>query len=226
MLYYEGTQVHKEIIMQENSETKQAVVDVYVARIPSADDYPLPPEPIFPPKRQAEIVACNSEKVRREKYFAWRLLLSAIEQRLGVDPRQLQFTKSENGKWLCDGVHFSLSHSDNLVCVALSNQPVGVDVEPIRTLKTQDFALKILSEQELAAYHATKENEQSAYLLRAWTRKESLFKRLDKSGFFSSNPKDLQGFVVEKTLQVGDLSFALAVAADLPFEIEIHHFDF
>ena len=212
--------------MQENSETKQAVVDVYVARIPSADDYPLPPEPIFPPKRQAEIVACASEKARREKYFAWRLLLSAIEQRLGVDPRQLQFTKSEQGKWLCDGVHFSLSHSDNLVCVALSNQPVGVDVEPIRTLKTQDFALKILSEQELAAYHATKENEQSAYLLRAWTRKESLFKRLDKSGFFSSNPKDLQGFVVEKTLQVGDLSFALAVAADLPFAVQIHHYEF
>ncbi|MBQ2740108.1 MAG: 4'-phosphopantetheinyl transferase superfamily protein [Clostridia bacterium] len=212
--------------MPESNETKKNAVEVYAARIPSASDYPLPSEPIFPPQRQAEIVACASEKARREKYFAWRLLLHAIEDSLGVDPRQLQFTKSEHGKWLCDGVHFSLSHSADLVCVALSSQPVGIDVEPIRPLKTQDFALKILSEQELAVYHATKESEQSAYLLRAWTRKESLFKRLNQSGFFSSNPKDLQGFVIEQTLQAGDQLFMLAVAADLPFEAQVHHHDF
>jgi phosphopantetheinyl transferase len=101
-----------------------------------------------------------------------------------------------------------------------------VDVERLRALKTQDFALKILSEQELADYHMVKENEQSAFLLRAWTRKESLFKRLDQSGFFSSNPKALQGFVVEQTVQVDDAFFALAVAADTPFTVNVTQYDF
>ena len=73
--------------MQATSQNQTAVVHVYLAKIPTADNCPLPTEPIFPPKRQAEIVACASEKARREKYFAWRLLLSAIEESLGVDPR-------------------------------------------------------------------------------------------------------------------------------------------
>ena len=212
--------------MQATSQNQTAVVHVYLAKIPTAENCPLPTEPIFPPKRQAEIVACASEKARREKYFAWRLLLSAIEQSLGVDPRQLQFTKSENGKWLCDGTYFSISHSDNLTCVALFPHPVGVDVERLRPLKMQDFALKILSEQELADYHATAENEKTAFLLRAWTRKESLFKRLDQSGFFSANPKTLQGFVEERTLDLGGEQFALAVAADIPFELQINRYTF
>lgn len=208
--------------MQFENTSKQNVAHIYIARIPKADDFSLPSEPIFPPQRQAEIVACTSEKVRREKYFTWRLLLSAIENRLGVDPRQLQFRKSENGKWLCDRVYFSLSHSENLVCVALYTSPIGVDVERLRPLKTQDFALKILSEQELADYHEAKESEQSTFLLRAWTRKESLFKRLDESGFFSANPKTLQGFVEERTIDFGNEQFALAVAADAPFDLQIH----
>jgi phosphopantetheinyl transferase len=212
--------------MHFENTPKENVAHIYIAKIPNAEPFSLPVEPIFPPKRQAEIVACASEKARREKHFAWRLLLSAIEKRLGVDPRQLQFRKSENGKWLCDGIYFSISHSDNLVCVALHDSPIGVDVERLRALKTQDFALKILSEQELADYHMVKENEQSAFLLRAWTRKESLFKRLDQSGFFSSNPKALQGFVVEQTVQVDDAFFALAVAADTPFTVNITKYDF
>ena len=212
--------------MQATNQNQTAVVHVYLAKTPTANDCPLPTEPIFPPKRQAEIVACASEKARREKYFAWRLLLSAIEESLGVDPRQLQFVKSENGKWLCDGVHFSLSHSAGLVCVALFRQPVGVDIELLRPLKSQDFALKILSEEELADYHATKESEQSAYLLRAWTRKESLFKRLDQSGFFGANPKTLQGFVEERTMDFNGEQFALSVAADSPFELQINRCTF
>jgi 4'-phosphopantetheinyl transferase len=212
--------------MQFENTPKENVAHIYIAKIPNAEPFSLPVEPIFPPKRQAEIVACASEKARREKHFAWRLLLSAIEKRLGVDPRQLQFRKSENGKWLCDGIYFSISHSDNLVCVALHDSPIGVDVERLRPLKTQDFALKILSEQELADYHEAKESEQSTFLLRAWTRKESLFKRLDESGFFSSNPKTLQGFVEERTIELYNEQFALAVAADAPFDLQIHEHTF
>ena len=212
--------------MHPTDQATKTLARVYVAKIPEARDCPLPTEPLFPPTRQAELVACASEKVRREKYFSWLLLFHAIEDTLGVDPRGLQFFKSENGKWLCDGTYFSISHSDNLTCIALLPYPVGVDVERLRPLKTQDFALKILSEQELADYHATPETEKSAFLLRAWTRKESLFKRLDQSGFFSANPKTLQGRVEEQTIDFNGEQFTLAVAADLPFTVQIHHYEF
>lgn len=212
--------------MTESTKNNAQFVDVYVAEIPLSGDFVIPPDPIFPPARQAEIVACASEKAKREKFFAWKLLAHAIEKSYGLDAREVQFTKTEHGKWICDRFGFSISHSENAVCVALAPCPVGVDVERLRQLKTRDFATKILSETELAAYHTTPESEQNEFLIRAWTRKESLFKLWNKSGFFSAEPKTLQGETDQQTVIVANEPYALSVATETPLPVQVFYHAF
>ena len=194
----------------QESDEPQAIV--YAAAIPNAECADFSASPLFPPQRQAEIVACASEKAKREKYFVWTLLAYAVQQSFGKDLREFSFHKSENGKWRCDGFEFSLSHSGNAVCVALANTPVGVDIQVLRALKTQDFATKILSETELAVYHTTPETEKNGFLLRAWTKKEAVFKARDEQSFFCAEPKTLTPDVWQTDLCVGGESYSLSVA--------------
>ena len=101
---------------------------VFAARLPDTYLY----EPIYPPERQAEIEKCSNEKVKREKYFVWKLLEYAIFNTIGEPIENFNFEKNPNRKWVSDRVYFSLSHSDGVVAVALSDREVGVDIERIR----------------------------------------------------------------------------------------------
>ena len=74
----------------------------------------------------------------RERFIAARGLVRTILGRyLGVEPRDLRFSFGEHGKPALDGIcntlRFNLSHSDNLLLLAVSHaREVGVDVEFMR----------------------------------------------------------------------------------------------
>lgn len=76
------------------------------------------------------------------------------------------------------GLHFSLSHSGDLVLVALAPTPVGVDVEGLATAQAvlgAQSALHVAEAQELARLPA---HERPAAFTRAWVRKEAYLKGL------------------------------------------------
>ncbi|MET7288435.1 4'-phosphopantetheinyl transferase superfamily protein [Streptomyces sp. NPDC005573] len=76
------------------------------------------------------------------------------------------------------GVHFSLSHSGDLVMVALAPAPVGVDVEGLATERAvlgAQSALHVAEARELALVPA---HERSAAFTRTWVRKEAYLKGL------------------------------------------------
>ncbi len=58
-----------------------------------------------------------------------------LAEKLGLTPEQVTFSYSEDGKPLVTGAHFSLSHSGDVVLCAVSDVPVGVDVERLRAVK-------------------------------------------------------------------------------------------
>ena len=60
--------------------------------------------------RQKEIESCSNFKVKQEKFYIWKLLEIALKQSLGIDIREVEFRKLDNGKWVCDKCQFSLSH--------------------------------------------------------------------------------------------------------------------
>lgn len=71
-------------------------------------------------------------------------------------------------------LHFNLSHSGSFALCALSDEPVGVDIEAVRP-RREGLARRILSPGEFAWYEGHGASAEA--LLTLWTRKEALCKR-------------------------------------------------
>ncbi|MBQ8427262.1 MAG: hypothetical protein IJX16_05840 [Clostridia bacterium] len=117
-------------------------------------------------ERKEYIKSISDEKRKRQSLLVWKLLEFAIYNVYGK--KQLNFF-NDNGRWYdADGkINFSLSHSNNIVAVGVSDTPIGVDVEMVSE--------KIL---KLKAKLNPPENVENVieYLTKKWTEKESLFK--------------------------------------------------
>ena len=107
-----------------------------------------------------------------------RRLLAA---RLSLSPANIKLDRScadcgkPHGKVRADGVELSVSHSGELVGVAISDRPVGLDVEKIDPGIDVDGLARIsLSEAELAAL--PRNDERARAFTTYWTRKEAIVK--------------------------------------------------
>ena len=159
---------------------KKHFCDVYIAPIPSGDvEY----KSLYPESREREVLQIKNERVKREKYFVWRLFEHALKNSLDISINYLKIEKNENGKWVADGINFSLSHSGEAVAVALSSGAVGIDIEPIFAVKNENIAKRILTEGELCEFCSLPEDQGREYLIRKWTAKEAAFKASDEPTF-------------------------------------------
>lgn len=160
---------------------------VYTAEIPkNITDFSLPNK-----ERELEISSSSSEKVKKEKYSAFKLLEYALLNTFNKPLSYFNLKKNSNGKWVCDNFYLSISHSEKVVAVCLSNSPCGVDVQTVNKLKTASFEKAILSEKELEDFCKLNldEKEKTDFLIETFTKKESVFKRLDLPLF---KPKEIE----------------------------------
>ena len=154
------------------------ILDVYLAD--AREEHP--PFTVWPPERAAEIAACSHERVRRDKTLDWQLLFFGLQKSLSLTPETLHFKKRKTGGWTCDEAFFSLSHAGDFVVAAVSNRPVGVDVEFIEPFKARfadrpkdwtSLRRKVYTSAELRAC----EDDSLSDFLTKWTRKEAIFKQ-------------------------------------------------
>ncbi|MGW5424725.1 4'-phosphopantetheinyl transferase family protein [Streptomyces sp. NPDC003943] len=120
----------------------------------------------------------TEERVRAQYVTAHALLRTVLGEVLDRDPVSLSFDKGPHGKPYLAGapVEFSLSHSGELVAVALSLQaPVGVDVERVPE-PSAELPLPVLSPAERAEYDKVPEPERAAAFATYWVRKEAVLK--------------------------------------------------
>lgn len=139
---------------------------------------------VYPAERRAEIEATANEQLRGQRLCVWKLLERAVSECLGVHMRDLSVFKAPNGKWACDSFYFSLSHSADCVTVALSDQPVGVDIEGVqqfyaRCEKSPAYIKSLADEIACDGERAESADE----LLKLWTGKEAIYKRADEGAF-------------------------------------------
>ena len=117
-------------------------------------------------KLRAEyICSIRNEDRRKQSFFVWKLLEFALINRGIKNPSFV----NNNGKWsLLNGeVIFSLSHSGNLVSVAIDDNTVGVDIEIISD--------KLLPLEK--RYNTTLNGwDKLLYLSRCFTEEEAKFK--------------------------------------------------
>ena len=163
----------------------------YILSLPIAHVYTLSiPEnytfkPLYPSARQSEIESISNRKVKEEKYFSWRLLEYALSRTFGYKINELNFTKTENGKWLLDNCYISLSHSHGVVAVAVSKKPIGVDVELIKKPKNNAVE-RALNGCEKKALKSVCQQEKDKFLITTWSKKESAYKRKGEGKFMPS----------------------------------------
>lgn len=128
----------------------------------------------------------------REHFRRGRLAVrSLLAVTLGCHPREVAFAVSADGKPLCDGVHFNVSHTAGLVAVAVGPVPVGIDVET--TDAGRDIAglvNRFFAPEERAQFAALPERLRRSAFLRGWTCKEALLKGI------GSGVRDLQNCAV------------------------------
>ena len=97
---------------------------------------------------------------------AYDLLLYGMKHDFGFDRSELEINRDEQGKpyFLSNPYHFSITHTDGLAIVAISDVPVGIDAERDDRIISDKLAKRFLHSDS-----ATVED---------WTRYEGLGKML------------------------------------------------
>lgn len=115
-------------------------------------------------------VDAMSAKRRRESLAGDHLARTALAEKSGKASRDILICREENGKPVGGEGFFSISHSGEHVVCAVSDRPVGVDVEKIRASRPK-VAQKYFTGEEQRGL-----TEDDARFWHIWTGKEALCK--------------------------------------------------
>ncbi len=126
-------------------------------------------------KERVEMRAFEKDKVLAA--CAGYLLVHGLPLR-GVDPYAARFACGEHGKPYIEGsdVFFNLSHSGHFAVCAISDCPVGVDVQEV--VRADERLMRRVCTQREYAYLSSSELGATGEFFRLWTAKESAMKCL------------------------------------------------
>ena len=178
--------------------------------------------PLYPDKRYSEVLGCKNSKTKIEKYLVWRLLEFGVKNYTTFNFDNLQFTKNANGKWVCPDLYFSLSHADGMVCVALSDTPIGVDAEPVREIR-RELGGRIMTDKELSLTKDMPKEDLSEYLLSLWVKKESIFKTGDVSALMPRSIEAQEHPTSLRRVTLGTQEYLISVCHTRAHEIEFKY---
>ena len=193
------------------------IVDVYVGVIPEK----LKITSLYPKERAKEIKACSNDRVKREKYCAWKLLEYALNRTFGAKFKELEFTKGENGRWSTPTHHFSISHTDGLAAVCVSRANVGVDIEK-ESDKLLSVVPRLLTDSELLEYEQLGEENRLSYLGTKWTQKESIFKSLNEKSFIPHKIEVKEYQTYTREIEADGNKYYLSVATQTPERVRLY----
>ena len=154
-------------------------------------------------------------KTSAEQSVCGLYALLLLLRRAGEDTTRLRFGAERGGKPYLEGsrLHFSVSHSASLAVCALSDAPVGADVEKVREMPDAAMlADRFFSADEAAAVRSA--NDPSRELLRIWTRKEALIKREGKGIDAVLSGIDVSGRFTEREMTTDGETYLVCVTGE------------
>lgn len=173
--------------------------------------------PLLTPSRRAAAERIKPEQDRLHCIAAGLLLRHVLGVTADEDLMKNQFGKPE---LVGEGPCFNLSHGGNYAILALSDSPVGVDIEPVREKIPIIVPRRYLQPDELVWLDTEQTPERFVWL---WTRLESALKA-DGRGFGieqrnfsvtqSGNPWYLETFLHD--------GHCISCAMGVPFELEVN----
>lgn len=134
---------------------------------------------LISPYKKAQLDSLKSSADKKIRLYAEILVRIAIHQDLAMKNSSISLATNKYGKLYLannDSYHFSISHTRNMIAVAVSNEPVGVDVEMIRSDNLK-IAKRFFTENEIAYIE---ENPSGIFerFFEIWTKKEAYLKFL------------------------------------------------
>ena len=193
------------------------IVDVYIAALPEEGEI----GELDCRARREEIASISNERLRREKYFVWRLLEYALERSFGACARKLKLRKESYGGWSAGDISLSLSHSEGALAVAVSRAAVGVDIERVCAPRSDRLAERIMTAEELADYRLTPDAEREERLIAVWTAKEAIFKSRHLDVFIPGDCDTLHELHRTAFTELGGVKYAWSVATVTPERVRV-----
>lgn len=163
----------------------------------------------LPAERKAKCLAFRFASDRFRSVAVW-LLLRGLLREQGLDADALAVDVTETGKPFfrdCPGLHFSLSHAHGRVMAAVSDRPVGCDVERIAAYSPELADACLTLDERAALSRELEPSARNRHFTRLWVRKESVIKL--RGGGVGCDPRTFS--------VLGD---------DLPGGLELQDFDF
>lgn len=205
--------------------TSRPILDVYICGIP--EDAPMPE--IICGERARQLEATRLMPVRLQRAYAWNTLEYAVSRSFNLNPGDIDFKCSEDGAWSCDKFFFSISHTDGVAVVAVSNAPVGVDVENtgrfMKKLGEDGGMLARMMAESMTWRERRHYGEGIDDFLICWTRKESLFKAEDKKRFVPKKLDTTGHSFATKIVAPAGSRYYISVCADNPASCHYYSYD-
>ncbi|MBQ7036950.1 MAG: 4'-phosphopantetheinyl transferase superfamily protein [Clostridia bacterium] len=143
--------------------------------------------------------------------LAESLLKCAASKEFGIPMESLTISRKQGGKpYFVNfaNIHFSISHGDEYVAVALCDRPVGIDIQKIGNFPKK-VAERICSNEE---YETLLEDTASSILFtKLWTRKEAVLK-MKGIGIFSGEIRTALNHQNVDSTRIEDYWLSVAVS--------------
>lgn len=133
--------------------------------------------------RRAKCDGCRAREDRVRSVVGDHLARIAVSEHCHIPMEEIRFARTAAGKPYAVGldVHFNISHSGHLVVCAVSDRPVGIDVQQMRAVRRR-LTDKVCTPAELAyireapGWEEMLTGEAMVRFFRVWTTKEAYFK--------------------------------------------------
>ena len=129
----------------------------------------------LPIQRKEQALKFKHELGRKQCVLAYNLLCKALEKEYGITEKPI-FEYGDHGKPSIighDDIYFNLSHCRTAVACAVSDKPIGIDIESIRPAK--ESIIRYAMNDDEAKQILESENPDLEFT-KLWTKKESLLK--------------------------------------------------
>ena len=133
----------------------------------------------------------KTEKDYINSFVAWNYLLKILEEEYNIINPIIY--ENDYHKPFIEGINFNISHSNNLIAVAISKENVGIDIEMVNSIKD----LSLIKQKIFDDVNIDDET-----LIKKWTKIEAKFK-YDGSGIIYSKINNLEINDIE-TIKIHD----------------------
>ena len=138
---------------------------------------------MLPKERKESVDRAKNQEIARKRLYTGAFMQYVLSKETGLLGEQLHYEYNQWGKPELENIqniHFNLSHSGKYVVLAVSDCPVGIDVEH-KTRGYASLSKRFFCEEEYNdIMSAPLEMERERLFLECWTKKEAYIKCVGK----------------------------------------------